>query len=87
MVTIPNPMTLSPEVAAVLRAALNKSLRVATMRPALAYQVIDQARAYKLLVFAIENLLEPLPEDPDQGQPSDLFAPYLASGDEKDLPW
>ena len=80
-------MTLSPEVATLLREALDTADQVATAHPQLAYQVIDQARAYKLLVFAIENLLEPLPEGPDQGQSADLFAAYLASGDEKDLPW
>ena len=80
-------MTLSPEVANVLREALAEADDIADRRPYLAYQVLDQARAYKVLVETIERLLEPLPEAPDQGQPADLFTPYLASGDEKDLPF
>ena len=80
-------MTLSPEVAALLRKALNEARRIADRSPHMAYQVLDEARAYQVLAEAVGNLLEPLPEGPDEGQPADLFAPYLASGDEKDLPW
>ena len=69
-------MTLSPEVGALLRQALVD-----------AEESGSSAGAYYVLYTAIENLLEPLAEAPDQGQPADLFAPYLASKDEKDLPW
>ena len=55
-------MTLSPEVAALLRQALQEAHDLAGRQPHLAYQVLDEARAYKVLAQAIENLLPPLPE-------------------------
>ena len=80
-------MTLPNDVAALLREALTEAYDIADRQPQMAYQVLDEARAYKVLAEAIENLLTPLPEAPDQGQPAGLFNAYLASGDEADLPW
>ena len=80
-------MTLPNDVAALLREALAEAYDIADRRPRLAYQVLDQARAYKVLAETIENLLEPLPEGPDQGQPEGLFNAYQASAAGADLPW
>jgi len=80
-------MNLPNDVAALLREALAEADDIASRRPRVAYQVLDEARAYKVLAETIENLLTPLPEGPDQGQPEGLFNAYQASGDEADLPW
>ena len=80
-------MTLPNDVAVLLREALAEAYDIADRRPQMAYQVLDEARAYRVLAETIENLLMPLPLEPDQGQPEGLFNAYQASGDEADLPW
>ena len=72
-------MTLPNDVAALLREALSE---------ADALHATDGALTALLVLRAtIGYLLPPLPIEPDQGQPEGLFANYLLSGDEADLPF
>jgi hypothetical protein len=80
-------MNLPADTAALLREALNEAYNLADSYPCAAYRVLGESRAYKVLAETIENLLTPLPIEPDQCQPEGLFDDYLKSGDTKDLPF
>lgn len=71
-------MTLPEDVAALLREALTEADHLSGY---------DDRKAFRVLAETIDNLLMPLPEGPDEGQPEGLFNAYQASGDEADLPW